>query len=781
MQTRLSSIPDHSFSAIAEGYDAALIRAGFRMLEERELRQFRQETRSEPACARFTRNLRRRMRTRRVRTFLTQHLPRAAQLAACLIGILAIGTGVAIAASSSAREWAAGVLVGSAQSIPDDLPGLEEWIDADPQGFRSGARSGDFVYLLDFCSDTIRRVDGTNSGQATFTRADAEDGAPTMLFLAASQGEIYAVCGKDYHLPEGAFAPCPGTCMICKVEFHGDGFRLTSLWESTINALYDLPEGANAIVDIHSCAERDGTIYFMIDYRDGAQLAHHKLLSYEIATGTAQQWPVPGNSASGWDSVYLFSGPNDRIYLTRESQTDSFDGTRIFRLEADGSFSPAGEIAAPGCKYPFGFAYCFEDDGVYYARDGLIYCAPEGDFTRARQAGVTMEETGEGIMLDANSYMLVNSDHAQVYDLHADDSENVILTVGGDGDTDSVDMQALNQKYPNVIVQSEVQFDVDPASLVQLPAGAADIWCLSDEAFSAFRASGRCLPFESSALSEIAKEFYPHMRELITSGGQLIAIPRCGIVNLNFSYDAALLAELGCAPEQLKTWPGILRLLAAVAEDPRAQDFCISRDNSAAGFAQSLFCTMTDDFARTCVRQGQAVDFTDARYRSLIVQLRAIDFNAFRYAADGESAPCLFSFDVGIGSLFGIDPRQPELSPSISDGDPAVSRCYGEYLVIDPNTRHPEEAVAYLECVAENYREEDMMLLGRTIHAENNTPETIASIREAVSDVDSFTLFKGRGDGTLPIDACREAIKPYLKGEASFESCAAKMNKIVNG
>ena len=776
MQTRPNPIPDHSSSAIAEGYDAALIRAGFHALEARELRQFRQEERGEPSSAsdraRFIRDLRRRVRARRTRTFLTQHLPRAAQLATCLIGIIAIGMGVAIAASPSAREWTAGVLVGSAQN----LPGLEGWYDPSPMGFRGGARLDGSVYLLDTFSDTIRRIDGTNSDEVTFTRADAGDGAPTMLSLAASQGELYAVCGKDYRSPEGAFIPCPGACLICKVAFDGDSFSLATLWESDINALYGLPEDADTLVDIQSCAELNGAIYVVVYYRDRDQRNQHKLIAYEIATGAVHQWPAPGGGASYWDCVYLFSGPEGRIYLTRESQSDSFDGTRVYRLEDDGSFSPAGEIAAPGTEYPFGFAYCFESDSVYYVRDHLIYRAPGGDFTRAERAGVSMEEEGEGIMLDANSYMLVNGDHAQVYDLRADAGESVILTIGGNGGPDPGDAQALNQRYPNVVVQDAVQ-SAGPEELVQLPAGAADVWSLSDEAFAAFREAGRYLPFESEALSKIAAELYPHMRERITSGGQLIAIPSCGFIGVYFDYDAELLAQLGCDPERIKTWSGILGLLAGLARDPRAQDFCVGASGGS-DFAQSLFDLMSDCFARTCVYQGRTVDFTDPRYRNLMEQLRAIDFSAFRYAPDGGNDPYLFGFGRHV---FEIDARFPSFTPSISADDPAVTRCYGEYLVVDPDTRHPEEAVAYLECVAENYHEEDMMLLGRAIREADNTPENIAAIREGVGDVDSFTLFKDLSGGATLIDACRDAIKPYLRGEASFEACAERMNEIVNG
>ena len=114
MVNEFCKIPNHSRAAISEGCDAAILRAAFLQLEEEEIMKYRSEFNraghEDPKQLEFARSLRRRAHRRAARQAAVHILPRAAQVVACLIAVLAVGMGVALAASPAARSWAAGVL-----------------------------------------------------------------------------------------------------------------------------------------------------------------------------------------------------------------------------------------------------------------------------------------------------------------------------------------------------------------------------------------------------------------------------------------------------------------------------------------------------------------------------------------------------------------------------------------------------------------------------------------------------------------------------------------------
>ena len=114
MTSEMNHIPDHSRAAISEGCDAALLRAAFLQLEEEEIMKARSimncKNHDAPERLAFARSLRRRARRRAVCQSVARALPRTLQAAACLIAVLSVGMGVALATSPAARSWAAGVL-----------------------------------------------------------------------------------------------------------------------------------------------------------------------------------------------------------------------------------------------------------------------------------------------------------------------------------------------------------------------------------------------------------------------------------------------------------------------------------------------------------------------------------------------------------------------------------------------------------------------------------------------------------------------------------------------
>lgn len=111
-----SFIPDHSLEALEEAYQAALLNLAFQQIEQEELAMMRKrihDTSRTPQKLQFEKKLGNKLRKERTKAFMLYKLPRVAQVAACLIAVLSIGAGVALAASQEVRSWAAGVLTGT--------------------------------------------------------------------------------------------------------------------------------------------------------------------------------------------------------------------------------------------------------------------------------------------------------------------------------------------------------------------------------------------------------------------------------------------------------------------------------------------------------------------------------------------------------------------------------------------------------------------------------------------------------------------------------------------
>ena len=113
---RNAYIPDHSAEALAEENLTSLLNLAFQQIEQEEMNMMRKEIQNvfdAPNMRQFEKKLSSRMRRERTKSALSHSLPRALRAAACIVVLIAIGTGMALALSQDARRWAAGVLTGT--------------------------------------------------------------------------------------------------------------------------------------------------------------------------------------------------------------------------------------------------------------------------------------------------------------------------------------------------------------------------------------------------------------------------------------------------------------------------------------------------------------------------------------------------------------------------------------------------------------------------------------------------------------------------------------------
>lgn len=789
-------IPDHSADGILESCDAALIRAGFYRLEQRELERFAQDrTRAFKANPQnFLRELRRRTRARKTRRFLTRSLPHAARAAACLVGALSICAGMAFAASASAREWAAGVLTSGYQKqevSQDDLIGFEGFETPVPEGFQGGTMMRDGAYLLDMATHSIRRMRPDGGEPEVYIYAG--DGRYEIKGLVCLGDELYMYCETPFIYDDELDKRTSSNLVyLFRVRLGKGIYTLTQVWWGDLNTFFGLPEGEPLPVSAGNPIAANGRIYLIADHvvKTDREWAF-KLISIDPNVPGAETFPLPENpSQLMFPEQALFAGADNRLFLCDLFSSDGgdFDGVRIYRLEDDGSFSRYVDIPEQN-GYAFGFAYSPERDSLIYVQNGSIYALRGTDASQAQRVGVTSEDYGDGLMLSANSYMLVNADCAQVFDLNADLSKITELKLGGAsaymGDAEKRFMEA----HPNVHICG-VGADAEG----NLPADV-DLWLVDADEFARHRAEDRYTPLEREAFEYSLSQMHPALQKFLSDDGALMGIPNSFDVQTDLSYDAVLLKQLGYTQADIDSWPKFLSLLSQISHSDSAASFPIFESSSASAlgqtpaqyFARFLFQRMSNAFVRTCQAREVAPDFADARYRNLVEILKGIDFNAFQYSErggyvpKGGACPPTPLFDAAAAPPVHCTAEHPCLSLKFSENDPATSYGHGRFFIVNPDSVHIDLAKAYLEEIVRSYDEFTL----EAMYADMPMPyaEGLA-LRDVTGDVYTANLYAQSPNSETSrtiCDDCLDALLPYLKGEAAFEDCAARMNAIVNG
>ena len=800
--TNQTHIPDHSPAAILEAYDAALIRAAFAKMEAKEMKQYREEIKStavpRPKRSDTIRSLRRRVRARKAHELLTHHLPRAAQLAACLIGILAIGTGVAFAASSAARQWAAGVLVGS-EPVIDETDGFWGW-ETYYDGFVDGVSVGDAVYLLDQNNQTIRRLESTDAEPQLYQPETPYD--LRAMALVESGGEVYMLCEDEEDYDRDTMQLRSGQKVhLYRLRFGDDArYGMEQVFEADTEALLGFEGNHTARFDSEA-ASAGGRLYFLasaqvddpIENAFGDEIYQSFAIVCDPESGEPRVLPLPdGVSDTFFSRLYLYSGPENRLYVAHEIGVDDINVLSIYRLEDGEVFVKTGEY--PGMFGAFGFVYRFDNDSVYYTMNGSIYAAPGGDFANAQRVGITPEENGRGLIVGENGYMLVNEDHAKVFDLSADLSGTVELVINGNGGYSPSIGEALNAENPNVTVRMDERrdYNADYSSILDDVPDGVDIWTLDSVSLPYFRDAGYCAPLESEILSEIVDKLWPGSENIFRNAdGELIAIPSFYCVYPDYEFNIELLAELGIPREELPdTWPEFLKLLARLSRDPNAQKYYTFMDspigdgNPAVYFARRLYIHMLDSYGRICTAQNQPIDYSDARFQELMELFQQIDFSGLDYrdAHAGGSSEDSLILDTPVydTAFIGADSPILPVTLKLTEDGPTVSRISGDFVLIDPNSAHKAEALRYLEVIVEEYSEglrEYLFNEGESASPEENYQHML----DALGMVGEYTLYYHYDpDGENLVDAMADAGQAYFSGEIDYAAYAQRMNALIS-
>ena len=782
MSDHITNIPDHSPSAICEGYDAALIRAGFYRLEAREMAQYKQEMHSKPETRIhdriFIQRLRRSMRTHGAHEILTKHLPRVMQLAACLIAVIALGAGVAIASSESARNWAAGVLLGSEGIVVEEASGFSWGDPPEPAtGFAGGTNIGNTTWLMDANNRILRRVDGTNSEPVLYEYTDSDDFEPLAI---ETDGENLFLITSFVQDTDNDGNPIGAKQLnVGRVVLSEGSYSLESVFAGSFEGLFGLDDSIPHQGNLESSTYANGKLY-LLAY---CQLANsnttpqdYRLIEIDPLSGRGAAYAIPDEVADFWFfNVEVFAGPQNRLHVG----CDCEDSTWIFRLEDDHSYTKICSISGEDYSYVKHFAWDDENATLYYIANDCIYATPDMDASQAKIVAHTNEDGR--ILLLGDSCMIVNSDRARVYDLTSGTSEDIVLTFcGGTGLNEDI-ADAMREEHSDLSF-TDAWVDKDDDGNITLPTGV-DIWDMGYDELDYALKEGKYTAIRSDIVAEAVAKLPDYLQAICTKDGEIIAVPQ-GLngIMCDYGLNLKLMQKLGLGtvPE---TWGEFLNLLNELSHGTNADQICLY-DSDGESLRTELFDKIVNTFVRTRQFQNQSVDFGDSAFQALMEQLRQIDLDAFEYVSDcteQNSGRMLFydTYDYDYYSVMG----ESDFSPytfRLSDSDPIISQGYAYLLMIDPDSAHYDLAVEYLEHAVQNYDSaEREMVFGEILSgADFDASEARDELNKRIGTV----VYTCNTPGHLPYMGPKlESLAEYFfSGTISCEDLTGRMNEATS-
>ena len=799
MTSEMNRIPDHSRAAISEGCDAALLRAAFLQLEEEEnmktTSMLNCNDHDAPERLEFARSLRRRARRCAARQAVAHTLPRAAQIAACLIAVLSVGMGVALATSSAARSWAAGVLhariyeetnlFSDAGSVPTQYFG-----DEPLSGFRGGAALGDALYLVGgINSDDDIYVQTPGDAQYTIYKENADEECELMNLTAFEDG-LYALCAEgtenDWFSEE---ADACSAYSVGRLRFAEGSYTVEDARTIERSALFgDDPRRPTSASVQSFCADGD-FIYLLSQWVYPAEgwsgEAHCRLLRLNPATGALDALALPEGKYLGWEGdLSAFSGGDGQAYLAlSENEAET---SRILRIEPDGSLTAVAELAYKAGARPCAFAMNAAGDTLYYLQERCIYAAPVSDPASAQAITTTGQTYGSAVLIGGDALAIVNELSAQIYVLSDAQVEITQLCVDGSGGNYDAETD-FAEAHPGVNLvgdpcYAETWKDDKYIDAILAGQSQADVWLIQMEDVPLLLDAGVYAQIDDPGLIETVSRMYPGLQREVQRDGKLAAVPLYGWTYLDFSLDPRVMEALNLSEEALpETWAGLLELLIDLSRDPQAQRYCLNSDYADAdGFSRILFNRICSAYLRLCRYEGRDADFSDPRFEAVADLWRQIDFDAFRYARrdmpDNTVEGALLYSDSVIADADWAVPCPLRFD----EASPRVSGCSGLVAIVNPETQNMALACDYIRCYFGDGIEDrghisfDLDSDPGELADETYLVEWIPRMRELTGDLSIVpSVTRSRPDAWAQAD---EAARAFASGETGFDALAEALN-----
>ena len=276
----------------------------------------------------------------------------------------------------------------------------------------------------------------------------------------------------------------------------------------------------------------------------------------------------------------------------------------------------------------------------------------------------------------------------------------------------------------------------------------------------------------SEKLSALAEEMYPDLREALSTDGRLVALPVC-FYGWSIGVNEEPLEALGYTMDDVPdNWLDLLDFIAGLeqplAEHPNIHLFYSGY--TAREARNDLFNSLFEDYQRYANTVNPDAGYNTPLLRALLTKLDEIDFVALGCAEDSEDdgegditagmvtddySEDTVVFSTGIGSAFGsFYSSYTPLLLGLDAETPMPLVLRADLVFINPYTKNPDMALAYLEEVADN-----LTLATRyTMNPALNEPVRGAQNEQNVADAQQWVT-----DAQNALDEAEEADRQMLE------------------
>lgn len=785
-------IPDHDREAISEALEAALYCAAFQRMEESEMKQLYSDIDRTGKRVEASTALRRRLNRHRGWVGFKRNMPRIAQAAAVFIAVVSIGTGIALAASPQARQWAAGVL---------------ESRVVDPDGFFGEVRSsmtdgaavdGKLLVVEDNVSISVYA--GTDAQPVNYAWRDAGN---RHIDALAADGEDTWVLYHDYSgEPVDAFdlSRMLDRYSLGRVTLNEDGtFDVAELASASASVILD-PEGRRLnSYGITGMTLTEGKLLFAAEYALESETegfsfkpANVRLFSWDTIDGALSELDLSGMPMD-W-SPELFGGG----YLV--TYDDGAAEARLYRLDGD-SLAEVCRVPYSGVERPNGFALRQTDNALLYVLDGSVWMAPDMDPTQAVRVAVCGEVRGRGLLPDKDTYAVVEGDEVRLFDLTAPLGEVDALVVDGDSWNDVINQRFIAE-HPGIAVVSDPGDVMGEAYADLMLSGktSGDVVTLDDQSFRKVRDAGLIAPLTDPELVAEWEKLPAGLRDFLSVDGRAAAIP----VDFYAYPDVMFMKEnweavRGDFTDYPETWLDYARWLRAFSHSGAAEQYVIDFDgyervdlDTPEQFEMLTLWDMAEAFERCWRALGEGVDFNRPEFTECVETLAEVDWQALRYGDDREGGGDLRAMMF----LSTYDPLFTEndhtagcLTLRIRSDAPKLTRASGYFAFVPAASTSRATAQEYLRTlVAVNRTAVEGSLPAAVGYDFVTDPDTLARAVGLGVTADSIRRYREQvGDAVISIMhdnetviKVRNIVVQYVEGKIDKQMLAGALNGVYN-
>jgi ABC-type glycerol-3-phosphate transport system substrate-binding protein len=453
---------------------------------------------------------------------------------------------------------------------------------------------------------------------------------------------------------------------------------------------------------------------------------NYMLTSFDLKTGKATEHYIQDMNAAtpAGDGQVLVE-----TYMWGDGDNSSAEFL-LYNLADDSSVSK-GTMTITNYRVPANLYYNPETDTLYYTLDGEIWAAAGFDFENAVSVNDTPVESDSGTVAQVteDGYMLLGDYQTIVLrSLNPDDRAEITLHIS-DYAYENV-VETAYYKYTNengnvsvVIDQGDHGDDVLQAMMNR--SSSVDIYTMSvsSSQYSALFERGYMAELEGSEkLSTAITSMYSGLQSAVTKNGHIYALP-LRIYGSSMGYNTKALEKLGMTEDDLPTtWSEFFDFLDELPSKltdgcgVRAFENYYSQDE----IKGQLFTELFDDYQYYLNNNDVQYSFNTSLFKSLIERIDQVDYDALGVAEQtydeetgewlgGDYSDDIYLFETYVTTTLqsGEGYNKPMMLTIDENAQKALN--VSMYVAfINPFSEHIDEAIAYLETMAENLDTESL-------------------------------------------------------------------------